>query len=437
MNRHNKEKAMYKGYVILLWVIFLLAATITGCGLEDEPITSVHAIAIVHPQTEDGPAFLFASNRFLDKVFRINLENLSIKEVNTGEKPRNIAAGPDGSLVAVANENGHSVTIIDTMSLAKTTVFTGFKPTDLRFSPATRENPSGRWIAVANYLDQTVSFIDLKTFGVRNVWVGGGPTSVAFDDTGTKLAVACYLSYEVVVIDMETFAKEATWEWAPYWDSHDMIYDREHPQVVVFGKPGTDGENKLFIGHKEGPDYYDHSWDYYPDDYNGVLTVMDLADDWQSNVSVRPSIDMIKVGANPRGLIWDRSGEALITINHNFFNSALDSLTVLEFDDEGALYITWEYVVGGNPVAAALAPEKNYIAAACKNSGAVAIIDLENGTRKIIGTADKPYALAFNSSGSKVIVVHESPLMPISIVDVKRGSSKVIKDSVSMDRWME
>ena len=426
----NKEYMMIKRSIVLP-ILFFMGIFMINCGLPDEPITSPHAISIVRPQGDNGPTFLFASNRFLDKVFRINLENLSVKEIDTGEKPRNIASNDQGTLVAVANEKGHSVTIIDTMTLAKATVWTGYQPTDLRFSP------DSKWIAVANYLDQTVSLINLSTYAAKDIWVGGGPTSVAFDDTGSKLAVACYKSYSVAVINMETHAVEASWVWDDYWHHHGSQYDREHPQVVLFGKDGTSGENLLFVGHKEGPDYWDHSWEYYPDDYNGVLSILTLADDWRQNVTVNPLIDMIVVGANPRGLIWDKTGESLITINHNFIDSSQDSLSVVDFDEEGDPYQSRQWVIGGNPVAAAISPTENIVAAACKNSGAVALVDLDFESRKLIGTADKPYALAFNQSGTKIVVVHESPLMPISIVDVRRGTSEVVKNSTSMDRWFE
>ena len=405
---------LYRKFLLAFAILLLIG--LAGCA-SDEPITSPHAAAVVYPQNSKGAAYLFASNRFLDRVYRIDLESLDVKVVKVGKKPRNIAPSPDGNYIAVANEEGASITIIGTANLCTRTIMTGFTPKDVRFSP------DGKWIAVANYDNESVALVDARQFSTFEIWVGGGPASVAFDETSTRLAVACYDEDSVKIIDVETKEIERS------WFGYDYGYDR--PQVILFGRAGTPSENMLFVGNRKSPgDAYEHG------SYDESIAILHLTEDWIENLDFQPVSELVTSGANPRGLLLNHDGDRLITLNYSFEETETDTLSMIAIESQGSTEIK-RFISQRNPVAAALASNKDLLAVANKNSASVSLFDLEFQGAVHVKTVEKPYALAFNPSGTKVVVVHETPLMPVSIVDVERGTSKVVIKSASMNDWVE
>lgn len=402
-------------------LFLMLLAGAFGCGFEDEPIPSPHAIAIVTPQSSDQTPYLFASNRFLHKVYRINLETLDVDEISVGKKPRNIAASPDGSLVAVANERGKSITVIDSITLAKTTVQTGYCPRDVQFSP------DGNWIGVANLEGETVSLINAHSGNMWNIWVGGGPNSVAFDPTSRFLAAACYNEDAVKIINVET--KKYYYNWM---DQGAIT----RPQAVTFSKQYDDGSYLLFVGCHEDP------YEYHHESYADSIVVLHWQGDWYENESYQPTTTVVRAGPNPRGFLWNYERDRLFAVNHVFGESeygyTIDTVSVLkvEYNREPNVREDFRFVTEENPVAATITPS-GMLAVANKNGGSISLLDTNTYSSRNYGTLAKPYALAFNPSGNKVIVVHETPLMPLSVVNLQTGKVKVVFDSLSMGRWIE
>ena len=402
-------------------VLIVLAFAVLGCGLApDKPITSPHAVVVVKPQEGGGVSYLFAANKYLGKVYRVNLYTLAIDEITVGRKPENIAASPDGYLVAVANNADKSITVIRAATLAKKTVVTGRRPSDIGFSP------DGNWLGVANSENETVSLIDAHSGKLwNNIWVGGGPAALAFDPTSRFMAVACYDEDAVKIVSVQEKKVVTAW-------SNSQVINR--PQAVIFSNGAIRGETLLFVGCHEDP-YVENGGSYAES-----IAVLHLSPTWADDPEeYTPQMQIIRAGPNPRGFLWNHAGDKLLAINHVFedwdSNYNVDTLSLI--DVSGAIAEEQRFVTGHNPVAAALAPEEDVVAVANKGGASITIVDLTDNSSFDVSTIARPFAVAFTPSGHKVIVVHDSALMPLSVVDLASGSSRVVYDSLSMNDWIE
>ncbi|MDP8225387.1 MAG: YncE family protein [Candidatus Lernaella stagnicola] len=461
---------MLHRFVFFFLLVFSLAFSI-ACGDMPEAIPAPHAIATVQPYGDGGKTFLFATNRYTDQVYRVDLSNFDVREVKVGNKPRNITASPDGRQVAVASEKDKSITLIDTLSLHARRVHTGREPRDVRYSP------DGQWIAVANYKNESVSLIGSQSGEHYVVWVGGGPASVAFDETSRIVAVACFYEESIKVIGVAS--KQIVAQWNMYEIPGLDVFSE--PQAVAFGPAGTPAGRTLFVGMRT--DSYVTS-DAYAD---SIATIpLWVADDELEIGHARG----IRAGPNPRGFSFDHDGGRVIVINKSLTEGDesgydVDTLSVLIRDTgetepppisgpgkaptfpvevgrpsladyepppdqlerirgkprSALLESAWRelsrLVMERNPTAVAMHPEKDRIAVACRNGDTVIVVDLDSLQMSMFATEERPYALSFDPTGQYVIVAHETPLMPLSIIDTYDGDVRVLFDSLSMRDWVE
>ena len=396
--------------------------SVTACGVvDDEPITAQQSLVIVHPQEESGAAYLFAANKYLDRVYRVDLNTLAIAEIKVGNEPKSITASPDGELVAVANQGSKTITVIRSSSLVKQTIETGFAPADLRFSP------DGNWLAVANLENETVNLIDSHSGEIWEVWVGGGPTSLAFDPTSAYVAVACYYENGIKIVSVAE--KSVVYDWTGY-------SELQRPQVVTFS-PTADPRTGtlLVVGLHEDP-YIENA-----ESYADSIVVLTLESGWYENSEEYvPDLDVVRAGPNPRGFLWNEAGDTLVAINHTFedWDSSynIDTVSMLSVAG-GQVEEERRFAVGSDPIAAALSPVEDVVAVANHDDASVSVLDLVDYSSRDFSTAVRPFAVAFTESGHKVVVVHDSALMPLSVIDLRDGSSKVVYESLSMNDWIE
>jgi DNA-binding beta-propeller fold protein YncE len=413
---------MFKRATFIFLVVCLFGTSLIACGGEDDvPITAPHMMAIALPHEYKGHAFLFASNRFLDKVFRVNLNSLDIDEVNVGANPKNIAVSPDGSTVVVVNEHSANVTIIDTMTLAHVSVRTGLRPLDVQFSP------DGKWFAVANFDEGAVSLFDTRTYGMQWIEVGSGPISLDFHESSEWLAVANYISRSVSIVDVQTGSMVRT-----LFDGQLVDDYKLDPQVIKFGRPGTSSADMLFVGYRN---VY-HGWASHFENQSKIAVIR-LSENWMTEDGDSLDVEVLQTDSNPRGLLLVDNGERILSINHFLTGDIPDTATLFSFDEDRNLSLDRSYVVGKSPIAVVKAPGSNLLAVACKAGDQINLIDLDTEINRTVSTKNNPNALAFSSDGQKVVVVHDSPLMPISVIDVESGTSKVVKDSISIERWID
>lgn len=410
--------------IIFLCMIVFLTSWLIACD-PDEPTTNPNPAVVVYPKESGMPAYLFTASHYMDKVYRINLESLDVDEVSVGEEPRTLAASSDGMTIAVANKKGESISIINALSLNVATIRTGYTPRDVKFSP------DDAYIAVANFDNETVSLIDARTREQWDFWVGGGPANVAFDQNSRFLAVACYNEDSVQALDVRKLVTGQFLEVGFNWQRG---YDR--PQVLTFGKEGTPGENFLFVGSRNDP------YDYETNSYADSIAVLQMSQSMETDPSFVPKVTYIKAAPNPSGFIWSHAGDMLFSINPYTDewgdNNVIDTVSVIyPISPRDTPKEAYRFVMDDEPVAAALSPNESVMAIANMGGHSVILVYYETGATRRISTEVKPYALAFNPSGTKIVVVHDTPLMPVSMIDVASGSSKVVIDSVTMFDYVD
>jgi len=455
-----------------LALTLLLMVIPSGCGEERETTSSPLPVILLISGNDTNQGFLFAANRFLNTVYRIDPETLETVKVGMN-KPRILIVSPDGDQAAVANERGRSISLIDARTLKVQTIRTGRKPTDVRYSP------DGAWLAVAHYEDNSVSLIQTATQAVTNIPVAGGPVSVAFDETSGVAAVACFDSEAVALIGVELKQVLALF----HISYVSPIEAHVRPLVVSFGPTGSPGAQRLFVG-LSGDDYQTEA---DPPFSLAILPIWAAGDE----LLLGDEMQLIRSGPNPYGLIWCRRGEMLLTINHStvdrYPGSDADTVSVLAYENQGtstlpekpapasrrlslreapAEVVTisprldfthlpdgdprfhyrqsghWveqhRSEVGRRPIAAALELDRELVAIAGRDSASVSLLDLrEPQTIRTVPVPEQPCALAYASGGRLLVVVHETPLMPVTVIDVEKGESRTLIDSLAMNRWLE
>jgi YVTN family beta-propeller protein len=437
-----------KNSLRLLAILAFLGAT-AGCG-HVAPVASPlpHTAAVVHPAGGPGPAYLFASNRFVGMVFRIDLANQAVDGVLVGSKPNNLAGSPDGTLIAVANEDSGSVSLIEAVKLRVYEIPTGAYPLDVRFSP------DGQWLAVANYNDESVTLIDPASRETWRIWVGGGPASVDFDAASQFVVVACFDANAVVLLSVAGKKLVATWSLADLLQS-----GVGGPQTVAFGPRDSAFGNTFFVGLNTGATGTSAN----------SVAVVPFPRLFYDDPTVTPTdAQLVQAGPNPSGFVWNHDLTKLLTVNHRDFGGGStegDSVSELVYQSDGSLSPppapppaapfqlavaqtqwlvnltpVWRqvsgFVVGVNPTSAVLAPDSDLVAVASNDSAEVSFLDLATSGMTTVPVAASPYALAYSPSGEYVFVVHETPLMPVSLVNVADGTSHILYKSLSMKRWL-
>jgi DNA-binding beta-propeller fold protein YncE len=163
--------------------------------------------------------------------------------------------------------------------------------------------------------------------------------------------------------------------------------------------------------------------------------------------------------------LWNHEGTAMLAFNHGEATDSgvVDTVSEVEWTDQNAPtppppaakfgiaaladlnllspLANWfekrRFIVGQNPAGAALAQGRDFVAVANEDSHSISLIDMADNSVQMIGVAASPYAVAFSPSGRYVFVVHETPLMPVSLVDTQTGGAWILYKSLSMYRWIQ
>jgi len=149
--------------------------------------------------TLDGRS-AYVANYSQGVVNVIDAATYQVRTIPTGAGPRRFAISPSGNRVFVTNNNGASVSVIDTGNQQViATIPVGVKPRGIAITP------SGDAIYVGNVQDATVSVIDARTLTViKTIPVGTKPWNVIFTNDGTLAFVSSSVSGTVSVIDTAT-----------------------------------------------------------------------------------------------------------------------------------------------------------------------------------------------------------------------------------------
>ena len=150
--------------------------------------------------TADGRYFI-ASCEFSGQVVKVDTEAMEVVgRVNVGSMPIDVKLSPDGTVLYVANQGRHGVSLVDPETMTEIGfIRTGTGAHGLNVSRDTAT------LFVSNRLEGTISVIDFATQAVRTTWrVGGSPDMLQVSPDGAQLWASNRFHGSVSVIDTTT-----------------------------------------------------------------------------------------------------------------------------------------------------------------------------------------------------------------------------------------
>jgi YVTN family beta-propeller protein len=147
--------------------------------------------------TADGRYFI-ASCEFSGQVVKVDTEAMEIVgRVNVGSLPIDVKMSPDGTVLYVANQGRHGVSLVDPETMTEI----GFLRTGLG-AHGLNVSRDAATLFVSNRMEGTISVIDFATRSVRTTWrVGGSPDMIQVSGDGRQLWTSNRFHGSVSVID--------------------------------------------------------------------------------------------------------------------------------------------------------------------------------------------------------------------------------------------
>jgi YVTN family beta-propeller protein len=147
--------------------------------------------------TADGRYFI-ASCEFSGMVVKVDTETMTlVGRVDVGSLPIDVKISPDGTVLYVANQGRHGVSLIDPETMTEIGfIRTGTGAHGLNVSR------DATTLFVSNRLEGTISVIDFATRAVRHTWrVGGSPDMLQVSADGSQLWASNRFHGSVSAID--------------------------------------------------------------------------------------------------------------------------------------------------------------------------------------------------------------------------------------------
>jgi YVTN family beta-propeller protein len=150
--------------------------------------------------TADGRYFI-ASCEFSGQVVKVDTEAMEVVgRVNVGSMPIDVKMSPDGTVLYVANQGRHGVSLVDPETMTEI----GFLRTGTG-AHGLNVSRDAATLFVSNRMEGTISVIDFATRSVRETWrVGGSPDMIQVSADGTRLWTSNRFHGSVSVIDTTT-----------------------------------------------------------------------------------------------------------------------------------------------------------------------------------------------------------------------------------------
>ncbi len=148
----------------------------------------------------DGRYFM-ASCEFSGQVVKVDVETMTVVgRANVGSLPIDVKMSPDGTVLYVANQGRHGVSLVDPETMTEIDFIrtgTGAHGLNVSRDAAT--------LFVSNRMEGTISVIDFATRAVRMTWrVGGSPDMLQVTADGAQLWASNRFHGSVSVIDTTT-----------------------------------------------------------------------------------------------------------------------------------------------------------------------------------------------------------------------------------------
>ena len=147
--------------------------------------------------TADGRYFI-ASCEFSGQVVKVDTVTMEVVgRVNVGSLPIDVKLSPDGTVLYVANQGRHGVSLVDPETMTEI----GFLRTGTG-AHGLNVSRDAATLFVSNRMEGTISVIDFATRSVRQTWrVGGSPDMIQVSADGMQLWVSNRFHGSVSVID--------------------------------------------------------------------------------------------------------------------------------------------------------------------------------------------------------------------------------------------
>ena len=147
--------------------------------------------------TADGRYFI-ASCEFSGQVVKVDIEAMSVVgRANVGSMPIDVKMSPDGTVLYVANQGRHGVSLVDPETMTEI----GFLRTGTG-AHGLNVSRDADTLFVSNRMEGTISVIDFATRSVRQTWrVGGSPDMMQVSADGAQLWTSNRFHGTVSVID--------------------------------------------------------------------------------------------------------------------------------------------------------------------------------------------------------------------------------------------
>jgi YVTN family beta-propeller protein len=145
----------------------------------------------------DGRYFI-ASCEFSGQVVKVDTEAFAVVgRANVGSMPIDVKMSPDGTVLYVANQGRHGVSLIDPETMTEI----GFLRTGTG-AHGLNVSRDAATLFVSNRMEGTISVIDFATRSVRQTWrVGGSPDMMQVSADGAQLWASNRFHGTVSVID--------------------------------------------------------------------------------------------------------------------------------------------------------------------------------------------------------------------------------------------
>lgn len=150
--------------------------------------------------TADG-RYVFASTEFSGVVVKVDTNKMEmVGYANVGGLPVDVRLSPDGTVLYVANQGRHGVSILDPVSMKEI----NFLPTGTG-AHGMHVSRDAKTLYVSNRLAGTISTIDLETRQISATWnIGGSPDMLQISPDGSQLWASGRFNGVIYVVDTKT-----------------------------------------------------------------------------------------------------------------------------------------------------------------------------------------------------------------------------------------
>jgi len=303
-----------KKYLLLTVILIISFTLISSCNSSDSNhYSSTYTLYPIDLAFNPIGTRAYRTGYSADMIYVLDAETnsptffpnttTSLADISVGDGPTSLAFGVDGtsseSLLYVANHLGDTVSILNTTSLAVTTVIVGTEPFFIAVAP----DGNAAW--VANNGSDSVSVISTADNSVASITVGEAPVKLAISSDSQTVYCVNMDSDTISVIDNTSQSVTAT-----ITVGTDTVTDA--PVYIVLSPDNTAG----YVANRD----------------SDSISVLDLTDNSQATT--------IDVGTNPLSLTLYADGSLLYVANSG--SRSVSIINTASFEVENTITVGYQ-----------------------------------------------------------------------------------------------